>query len=103
MAHLIKRDANHGQIRAALVAAGVAVFDAAYAGRGMSDLLARHRDGRVMLLEVKRDKRATLTEAEHDFAALFPEAYVIVTTPEEALAAVGLLDASQLGTRNEAS
>ncbi len=82
-------DVNQAEIVAALRAAGVAVFDCSALGGGFPDLLALHRT-RLTLLEVKRPgppSAQQLTPAETRFATIFP--VVVVTTPAEALEAVG--------------
>ncbi len=77
-----KRDANEDGIVQALRAIGCKVFRVS--GEGLPDLLVAYR-GRWMPLEVK-SKGGKLTEAQ---AAAYLEAtFAIVSTPEQAIAAV---------------
>ena len=85
-------DANHGEVRSALRAAGWTVVDCAGVGSGFPDLLiAKH--GRVMMVEIKDGAKVKsaqrLTEDEVQFHALMAAAGVTVsveTSVEEALA-----------------
>lgn len=87
-------DRNHLAIKRALQAIARPVYDAARLGFGISDLITRHLDGGIVFMEVKRDdvspSRRKLTDDEAAFRALWPDRYVVVTTAEEALRAVGV-------------
>ncbi len=94
-------DVNQAAIVAALRAAGVAVFDCSALGGGFPDLACYSRvgGGRLALLEVKRPgprSAQALTPAETRFAAVFPVA--IVTTPAEALVAVGVTSLERIAS-----
>ena len=90
---LAKRDVNHAEIRDALRKAGFRVLDVAgYAGLGC-DLMTEARDGRVVLLEVKRPgppSARRLTDSEKALMALFPTSFFVVQSVEEALRACGI-------------
>lgn len=95
MASLVRRDRNHAAIRAALVAAGRPVKDVSgYSGLGC-DLLTEHLDGRMLALEVKDGTKVAsarkLTVSEEQLRAMFPGAFVVVLSVEDALRACGLL------------
>jgi hypothetical protein len=82
-------DGNHPEIVAALRQVGAAVESLAPMGRGVPDLLVGWR-GKVVLLEVKRPGEA-LTPDEARWHRLWADQpVVIVRSPEEALAAIGL-------------
>lgn len=86
-----RKDQNHDPIVQALERAGVAVRDLSHVGDGVSDLLVQHTKTRaLMLLEIKRDEKAKLTEAQEKFRQRWP--VTIVRSIEEALAAVGMAD-----------
>jgi len=78
-------DSNQKMIVDALRACGVAVF---VTGRPV-DLLAS-RQGRTYLLEVKESHSAPFTPFQEDFIPTWQDTVHVVTTIEEALAAVGL-------------
>lgn len=87
MTYARRRDANEPAIVKALEAAGCDVLRAHDV-----DLIAG-RAGESYLLEVKRPKRATesrITPIQKRLRANWRGHYAIVTTPEEALCAVGL-------------
>lgn len=92
---MYRTDANHGEIKKALLAAGCTVFDGARVGSGFPDLMVRRRGGPVVLLEVKDGtlppSRRGLTLPEQAFQAMWGDAYHVVLTVEQALQAVGLL------------
>jgi Holliday junction resolvase len=86
-----KVDANQGEIVAALRKAGALVCITSAVGDGFPDLLVAHR-GRLLLLEVKRSdlspSRRALTDKEQAFHREWQGHVVIVTSAEDALAAV---------------
>lgn len=90
-------DANHGEIKKALLDAGCTVFDGARVGSGFPDLLARRRGGPVVMLEVKDGtlppSRRRLNDDQEAFKALWGDCYVVVMSVDDALRAVGLLAA----------
>ncbi len=88
-----KLDAQHLPIKRALVKAGRPVFDSAKMGGGLSDLITRHIDGHIVFMEIKNPgppSSRKLTPAEEKFRAIFPDAYVIVQSIDEAFRAVGV-------------
>lgn len=90
---MYKLDANHLEIKNALLEAGRPVFDSGHMGSGLSDLITTHVDGHVIFVEVKRNgppSARKLTPAEEKFRKKFPQAHVVVQTKSEALRAVGL-------------
>jgi hypothetical protein len=98
--HSTKRDANQAEIVAALFAAGCSVQDLHAVGGGCPDLLVgRLADGgfrRCYLLEIKMPKNKAgepkpLTPDQVNWHWMWRGQAAIVTTPEEALRAVGLL------------
>jgi Holliday junction resolvase len=93
-------DGNQAAIVAALRVAGCSVVSLHAVGAGIPDLLVG-RVGLTFLLEVKtvrddRKKRSPLTPAQIVWHQQWRGQVAIVTTPEEALAAVGLLRLQQL-------
>jgi len=94
---LARTDTAQAPIVKALRAAGRPVWSTHSIGKGFPDILTRHIDGHLILGEVKTGKGYTkpATRARQAaFAALFP--VVRMTTPEEALRAVGLLGDPQV-------
>ena len=89
-----KYDSNHKALTAVLRRVGRPFVDVArHPGFGC-DIVAQHRDGFVMFIEVKRPGPPSvrkLTESEEVLRSLFPNFYRVVQTEEELLAAVGLL------------
>ena len=85
-----KSDDNHAAIRDGLRACGIHVQDVArHAGLGF-DLIAARHGGPPMFLEVKRPRQvARLTESETAARAVYGDYWQVVTTLEEALAALG--------------
>jgi hypothetical protein len=88
-------DSNHAQIVATLRAAGAYVFDTSRLGGGFPDLLCYHpKAGGMFLAEVKDGRRPPserrLTPAEERFAKAYPGRLVVVCSPEDALAAIGV-------------
>jgi hypothetical protein len=93
--HSTKRDANQAEIVAALFAAGCSVQDLHAVGGGCPDLLVG-RCGVAFLLEVKaprnlRGEPKQLTPDQIEWHRSWRGHVRVVTTPEEALHAVGLL------------
>lgn len=85
-----RRDTNHKAIVEALRAAGASVVDLSQVGRGCPDLLVG-RGGVTRLLEVK-EPGGKLNHDQVDFIARWRGTEVrVVTTPEDALRAVGAL------------
>ena len=94
MRRAAKVDSNHREIVQALRRAGVAVQDLSAVGRGVPDLLCA-RAGLNVLLEVKRPKAkgqsaGTLTDEQIAWIDRWPTDVHVVTSPEEALRAMGL-------------
>lgn len=58
-------------------------------GQGYPDLCVGHQ-GRTYLLEVKVSKKSPLTPDEIDWHSRWAGHVAVVTTPEEALAVIGL-------------
>jgi hypothetical protein len=94
---LVRRDANHAAIVATLRAAGVLVHDAAALGSGFPDLVCAHPRVGVRLVEVKRPagprggtSDRELRPAQVAFHRAWQRYACVVTSPEEALAALGL-------------
>ncbi len=91
---LVKRDRNHQEIKQALLAAGVRVKDVSHLPGMGCDIIATHRSTWAVFLEVKDGEKPPsarrLTDSELALRDQFPRAFAIVTTPEEALAAVGI-------------
>lgn len=95
-------DPNQADIvRALRRVPGVTVYVTSHVGGGFPDLLVRtsirHRDGSVvtMGLEVKDGRKVPsdrkLTDAERDFAQLFPEFVHVVLSVDDALRVVGAI------------
>ena len=85
-------DANHGEVRSALRAAGWTVVDCAGVGSGFPDLIIVRR-GTIRMVEIKDGAKVKsaqkLTEDEVQFHQLMAAAGVtvsVVTSVEEALA-----------------
>lgn len=90
-------DANHREVIQALRAAGCIVADTSRLGSGFPDAIATRRpDGssRVVMLEIKDGAKPPsarkLTEAEAEFARVWGDHCVTVTSAEEALRALGV-------------
>lgn len=92
MRRAAKRDGNHTEIVRGLRQAGCQVLDLGAVGDGCPDLLVR-RAGRLILMEIKDGAKPPsarkLTPDQLVFHALWGDSVVVVTSLEEALAAVG--------------
>ena len=84
-----RKDANHKTITAALRDAGVKFWDCEWP----CDLLVAHKqDRRLVALEIKRDGKARMTEAQQELRLfLAPSSFYRVETVEQALEAVGAI------------
>ncbi len=85
-----KKDANHKDCADAIRSAGWSVEDISGAGGGVPDLLCS-RDGRFVLVEVKRDKAAAakktpVTKRQDEFKARHVGCPIFtVTSPQDAI------------------
>jgi hypothetical protein len=106
MRRAAKIDDTQTAIVAALRQAGCKVLSLAACGKGVPDLLVRviHKNrvfaaiyGEIHLLEVKNPagRGTSLTPDQVKFHAEWP--VTVVTTPAEALAAVGISEINQVG------
>lgn len=86
MRRAAKIDANQGQITTALKQAGATVKSLAAVGEGFPDLVVGFRD-RNLLMEVKQPK-GKLTAQQLDLISSWRGLIHVVTTAEEALAAL---------------
>jgi hypothetical protein len=85
-----KLDSTHTPITKELRRLGWPYRDTArYPGFG-ADLLARHKDGYPMLLEVKAPKVYDLTDSEKALQSMFPTFYRVVRDWDDVLRALGL-------------
>ncbi len=73
-----KTDANHQQLMDAFRALGCSVLDLSRLGQGAPDLLVG-KLGRSVLVEVKRDKKASLTDDQIKFMGAWKGAVMVVT------------------------
>jgi len=93
-----KVDANHAEIVRALKSAGCGVIDMSPMGKGVPDLLVHAPTFPAcrmpVFLEVKDGKKPPskrkLTPAQEEFHANWKGWVYVVTSPDEALAAVGI-------------
>lgn len=76
-------DVNHKSIVQELRAYGVSVYNTHAVGQGFPDIVCGFR-GRNYLFEIKRDKKAKLTEAEERFAVGWRGQYNVITSAYEA-------------------
>lgn len=85
-----RTDKNQALIVEALRKAGVSVLVTSHVGGGFPDAIAHYpRTGKTVFMEFKQPKkRDNLTPAQRKLMAEFP--VVVITTPREALAAVGI-------------
>jgi len=89
MRRAAKVDGNHAAIVAGLRAIGATVHSTAALGDGFPDLAVGFR-GATYLLEVKQPRKsAALTPAERAFILAWRGQVAVVTTLDEALAAIG--------------
>ena len=79
-------DDNHSEILAALQRVTNAVSLAAVGG-GCADLLAKHRDGHLVLIELKSPD-GRISPSQRRFAERWP--VIVVRTSDEAIQAVGI-------------
>ena len=84
-----KRDLNEGDIKKALIAVGAAIVPLSI--KGVPDLLVGFR-GINYLLEIKGDD-GKLTDDEFTFFEIWEGQCCVVRTPEEALKAIGAINA----------
>lgn len=97
MARAHRVDANQAEIIAALRRVGAFVVDTSSLGDGFPDILACYRQG-VYLLECKR-RGGYLTPAERRFINNCPAKVYVVHNVDEALRAIGVLDAERKETQ----
>lgn len=96
MRRAAKTDANHAEVVAALRSAGCGVCDLSAVGAGVPDLLvcAPTWPHSSVLLEVKDGRKPPsarkLTPDQQRFHAAWKGAIRVVTSPAEALAAMGV-------------
>ena len=79
-----RKDANHGAIHAALIAAGFDCEDVHNVGNGFPDEAVYLGHGVTLLYEVKTET-GELTPAEVKWHEKHPGAAVIIRTPEQAI------------------
>ena len=87
-----KLDENHTEVVKQLRQIGCLVLSLAAVGKGCPDLLVA-RDGRLLLLEVKREikkgkvfpSKSKLNQEQEDFAKLWKGYVATVRSPEEAV------------------
>lgn len=91
MRRAAKVDVNHSAIVKAFRDLGCSVLDLSRMGQGCPDLLiGKHQRNR--LVEVKRDKKAKLTDAQLEFFGAWKGHVSVVTSPDDAARVVGLMD-----------
>lgn len=78
-------DANHGEIREGLRAAGFPVLDLSGAGHGVPDLSVLAAPGKVVFMEVKTSEKEKLTKAEAEWFKFAGMVSVVVWSLEQAL------------------
>lgn len=93
MRYRCAKDANHKAITACYRTAGVWHLDvSSYLGLGC-DILARHRDGYIVAIEIKDPAKPPsarkLKPSEAELMEAFPNFFKIVLDERDALAAVG--------------
>ena len=99
MTYARRTDRNHTAVKRALAACGCSVIDLAGVGKGCADLLVG-RCGETYLLEVKDGRKPPsarkLTVAQHLLHLRWRGARIhVVTSPDEALKAVGVNEKGQ--------
>lgn len=86
-------DANHGQVVSALRKAGGLVLDLSRVGNGCADILVAYGE-RMWMLEIKDGSKVPSKQALNPLQVKFHKEWghhiQVVTSPEEALRAVGL-------------
>lgn len=101
MRRAAKTDRNHEEIRSALRQVGCGVLDLAAVGNGCPDLLVHLPvwPFTMILLEIKDSAKPPsarrLTKAQQEFHGRWRGPVRVVTTVDEALAAVGIYEWSQ--------
>lgn len=88
MRHAKRTDANHAEVRDDLRAQGYEVFDFSAVGGGVADLAVKITPTMSVWLEVKKDKKEKLTDKEVIFQMLWFDCYRVVTSVDEAVAAI---------------
>lgn len=87
----MRTDLNHREIRDGLRDLGYYVFDLAFVGEGMPDLLVRSKSGRVVFLEVKQPGEYP-TRKEAHFLFTFQSQASIVFSLDDALGVIQRYD-----------
>lgn len=88
MRHAKRTDVNHAYIRDELRKQGYEVFDFSAVGGGVADLAVKITPTMSLWLEVKKDKKEKLTDREVIFMMLWFDCYRVVTSVDEAVAAI---------------
>lgn len=88
MRHAKRTDENHAEVRDGLRAQGYEVYDFSAVGGGVADLAVKISTTMSVWLEVKRDKKEKLTDKEVIFKMLWFDCYRVVTSIDEAVAAI---------------
>lgn len=88
MRHAKRTDENHADIRDALRKLGHKVYDYSRVGGGVADLAVKITPTMSVWLEVKKDKKESLTDKEVIFKMLWFDVYHVVTNIDEAIAAI---------------
>lgn len=83
-----RTDENHSHIRDELRRQGYEVFDFSAVGGGVADLAVKVSVTMSAWLEVKKDRKEKLTDKEVIFKMLWFDCYRVVTTVDEAVAAI---------------
>jgi len=86
--HAKRTDVNNATIRDGLRAQGYEVFDFSGVGGGVADLAVKITPTMSLWLEVKKDKKEKLTDKEVIFKMLWFDVYRVVTSIDEAVAAI---------------
>lgn len=85
-----KIDQNHKHIVEYLRSCGVSVANTSALGHGFPDIVCGVK-GQNYLFEIKRDKKARLTELEAQFSVSWKGQYNVITSAEEALEIMGVV------------
>ncbi len=88
MAYARRTDENHSEIRKGLRKLGYDVKDFSGVGNGIPDLSVRISPTMSVWLEVKKDSKEPLTAKEEVFKFLWFDCYRVVTSVDEAVAAI---------------